>query len=108
LKCALVSQISNLVRDRIAAKPTNPMYHMVQDKVELHDAGVRVRNLARVAATARLPVVGENDKQITRRQETAIEYQAASEDLRRRAVLRMDLAVLPSGLVWPGHLPNAV
>jgi hypothetical protein len=23
------------------------------------------------------------------------------------AVLRMDLAVLPSGLVWPGHLPNA-
>jgi len=89
--------LSSVLRARLGALPSNPIYHMVQENVESYDLGVNIRNLARTAALCKVAVAGESQAMIERRQEIAAEYKTASYELRDRAVTHIDhqIANLP-------------
>lgn len=72
--------VSNAASQRLKARPSNPMYHMIQEEVENYNLGVHIRNMARVAVASR--AAGEIEK--------ADEFQAASLELRDRAIAQID------------------
>jgi hypothetical protein len=94
--------LSNLIRVRLGALPSNPIYHMVQESVESYDLGVNIRDLARTAALCKVAVPGESQAMIDRRQEIAAEYQAASYELRDRAVAHINQQIADLPLVNMG------
>jgi hypothetical protein len=89
----LDSQVNRFLHSRFGARPTNPIYHMVQENVERYDLGVNIRNLARTAMVLRLPIAGESQEKITRREELANEYRAASFGLRDRAIAAINKGI---------------
>lgn len=104
LACKISPQLNTLLGRRVSALPTNPAYHMVQEQVEIYDLGVHVRNLARVVVRARLAIPDETADQLARRQELANECEAASFELRDRAIARLDKAIAdPTFRGTPGH-----
>ena len=90
--------LSSVLRARLGALPSNPIFHMVQENVESYDLGVNIRNLARTAALCRVAVPGESQAAIDRRQEVAAEYEIASYELRDRAVahINQQIANIPT------------
>jgi hypothetical protein len=76
LKDKCKTAVSNAASQRLKARPSNPMYHMIQEEVENYNLGVHIRNMARVAVASR--AAGEIEK--------ADESQAASLELRDRAI----------------------
>jgi hypothetical protein len=72
--------VSNAASQRLKARPSNPMYHMIQEEVENYNLGVHIRSMARVAVASR--AAGEIEK--------ADEFQAASLELRDRAIAQID------------------
>jgi hypothetical protein len=89
----LDSQVNRFLHSRFGARPTNPIYHMVQENVERYDLGVNIRNLARTAMVLRLPIAGGSQEKITSREELANEYRAASFGLRDRAIAAINKGI---------------
>jgi len=89
--------LSNVLRVRLGALPSNPIYHMVQGNVEIHDLEVNIRNLARTAAICTVAVPSETQAAIDCRQEISAKYQIAAYELRDRTVARINsqIADLP-------------
>jgi hypothetical protein len=102
LKCNFDGLINSMVGDRFGATAANSMYHMVQESVESYNLGVRLRTFARTTVRARVPVDGEDQAAITRRENIANAHQAATYDLSARAIEAIDEAIRVASNKYPG------
>jgi hypothetical protein len=102
LSTSLDRQIDSMVGDRIAATESNTMYFMVQETVESWNLGVSIKNLARIAVRARVPMAGEDQVAIARRENIANAYQAATFDIRSRAIAAINDAMSRVSSKYPG------
>jgi hypothetical protein len=59
--------LRGVLQNRFGAVGSNNIYHMVQEAVQVHDLGVHVRNMARVAVLCRRAVAGESPGAAIRR-----------------------------------------
>jgi hypothetical protein len=82
-----------VLQARFGAVGTNPIYHMVQEAVQVHDLGVHVRNFARVAVLGRRAVPREPLAAVARRENVAAEYEKAALELRGRALACLDTMI---------------
>jgi hypothetical protein len=84
--------LAQLFGDRFSARPSNNMYHMVREAVEVHDCGVNIRAMARMslrceaAADAARDTPAHNARYTLR----AGEYRAEAYAYRDRAMARID------------------
>jgi hypothetical protein len=93
LEDSLDDNINSLVGGRFAATDANPMYHMVQEEVEIYNTEVRIKTFARISVRARLRMAGEDLAAVAHRERVARSYRAAAFDLRDRALEAINEAV---------------
>lgn len=99
--------LAKILQKRFGAVASNPIYHMVQEAVESHDLDVHIRNLARTSILCRRAVPGETATAVVWREKIATEYQAASFDLRDRALVRLDSMIIGKAAVQAERLKSS-